>query len=193
MKNAICVFCGSSPGTEESYSQAAEELAKALAKNGLSLVYGGGSLGLMGKMADVVLGNGGTVVGVIPEFMSQKEVMHRGLSEIHIVSSMHERKALMGNLADAFICLPGGVGTLEEMFEVISWLQLGIHNKPVSILNIDSYYDKLLDFLQYSVEKGFIRQENFERIIIDTDPERLLYSIYDSSKNRIFSFDDSFT
>ncbi len=173
MKN-ICVYCGSGRGRSGKYFEAADSLAEILLKKEIGLIYGGASVGVMGRIADTVLKSGGTVVGVIPEHLSDMEVAHKNLSELHVVSTMHERKAEMINLADGFIALPGGFGTLEELFEVLTWSQLNIHNKPVGLLNTDGFYDKLLDFLDTVVHEQFLRQEHKNRLLVDSNPERLL-------------------
>lgn len=153
----ICVYCGSSDGNDPAFRQAATELGARLADSGIGIVYGGASIGLMGALADAALARGGEVIGVIPETLMEAEVGHHGLSERHIVTSMHERKALMASKADGFIAMPGGLGTLEELFEMLTWGQLGFHNKPLVALNTAGYYDALLDFLDQAVGSGFIR------------------------------------
>lgn len=152
---SVCVYCGSSPGNRPEYAEAAALLGRTLAARGLALVYGGGKVGLMGIVADSVLAHGGTVVGVIPDALMQKEVGHRGLTELHVVRNMHERKQMMADRADAFIALPGGVGTFEELFETFTWLQLGYHDKPVGLLNVAGFYDGMLGFLSHAVHEGF--------------------------------------
>jgi uncharacterized protein (TIGR00730 family) len=173
----ICVFCGSSGGTRPSYRRAAVELGTLLAERGLGLVYGGSHLGLMGSVADTVLAAGGSVTGVMPRVLVDKEAAHRGLADLRVVDSMHERKALMASLADAFIALPGGYGTLEEFFEVVTWSQLGIHRKPCGLLNVDGYYDALLGLLDHAVGEGFLKPANRHLVIADDRPERLLQSL----------------
>jgi len=170
----VCVFCGSSFGNRASYREAASELAACLNEMGYALVYGGAHVGLMGLIADSMLGSGAEVIGVIPSQLQQKEIAHRGLSKLHVVDTMHERKALMADLADAFVALPGAYGTLDELFEIITWAQLGIHTKPVGILNIEGYYDHLLAFLDNCVANGLLRQSNRELFLVDTSPKRLL-------------------
>jgi len=172
--HAICVFCGASPGDRPAYSEAARTLAAQLARRNLTLVYGGGSIGVMGILADAMLDHGGRVIGVLPEHLSRREVAHSGVTEMHIVGSMHERKALMARRADAFIALPGGLGTLEELFEVLTWSQLGLHIKPCALLNVDGYYDPLIAFLDGAVARGFVQQRHREMLLIDTHPARLL-------------------
>ncbi len=170
----ICVFCGSSEGADPRYRAGAEGLGRLLAARGIEVVYGGGSVGLMGVVADAALAAGGRVTGVIPRTLWEREVGHRGLSDLRIVESMHERKALMAELADAFIALPGGAGTLEEFAEVWTWAQLGLHPKPCGLLDIGGYYDPLIAFLDRMVEQRFLRAEHRAMVLADTDPERLL-------------------
>ncbi len=170
----ICVFCGSSSGIREEYGVAAQGLATALANRGLGLVYGGGNVGLMGMIADSMLQAGGEVIGVIPRQLVAKEVAHRGLTELHIVDTMHQRKAMMNELSDAFIALPGGYGTLEEFFEILTWSQLGIHGKPSGLLNVSGYYDSLLAMLDHAVAEGFLRPAFRQLVIADTDADALL-------------------
>jgi uncharacterized protein (TIGR00730 family) len=164
----ICVFCGSSVGTRGQYAAAARALAAELVRRGLGVVYGGGSVGLMGVLADAVLALGGEVVGVIPRPLATRELAHAGLTRMHVVRSMHERKALMASLVDGFISLPGGLGTLEET--------LGIHRKPVGVLNVAGYYDALLGLLAHAVEEGFVRREYLELLVYRSTPEELLDS-----------------
>jgi uncharacterized protein (TIGR00730 family) len=152
----LCVFCGSSPGARPEYTAAAHALGRELAARGIGLVYGGASVGLMGAVADATLAAGGEAIGVIPRSLQQKEIAHAGLSQLHVVASMHERKALMAQLSSGFVALPGGIGTLEELFEAWTWSQLGIHAKPVGLLNVAGYYDALLRFLDHAVAEGFI-------------------------------------
>ncbi|MFZ6775410.1 TIGR00730 family Rossman fold protein [Undibacterium sp. Ji83W] len=173
MKN-ICVYCGSSPGITEDYAIAARQLAAQLVRQDLGLVYGGGNVGLMGVIADEVMRLGGRVTGVIPKALMDKEVGHTALSSLHIVANMHERKAMMAELSDAFIAMPGGIGTLEELFEVLTWSQLGFHEKPVGLYNINDFYQKLHDFLLHTVEQGFLRPAHLDLLYIETDPAQLL-------------------
>ena len=158
MRN-ICVFCGSQSGADTRYGQAAVELGELLARRGHGLVYGGGHIGLMGAIADTVMQAGGTVTGVIPKPLTERELALETVTKLHVVSSMHERKALMASLSDAFIALPGGFGTLEELFEVIAWAQLGIHRKPIGILNVAGFYDSLKVFLEHAIAEGFIKSK----------------------------------
>jgi uncharacterized protein (TIGR00730 family) len=170
----ICVFTGSRYGASSAYAGAAEQLARDLVERGFGLVYGGGNVGLMNVMADAVLALGGHVTGVIPNALVSKEVAHRGLSELRVVNSMHERKALMAELSDGFIALPGGIGTMEEFFEVLSWAQLGIHNKPCGLLNVSGYYDPLIQFLDQAVSQDFVKPKHRALLIVDHDPMKLL-------------------
>ncbi|GAB2204637.1 TIGR00730 family Rossman fold protein [Roseibium sp. ROS1] len=155
---SICVFCGSSYGALEAYADIARETGRAIAEQGYTLVYGGAKVGLMGTVADAALAAGGKVIGVLPRSLQDKEIGHEGLSELHLVDSMHERKAMMADLSDAFIALPGGVGTLEEIFEVWTWGQLGYHKKPCGFLNAEGYYDHLIAFLDHQTDQGFTKQ-----------------------------------
>jgi uncharacterized protein (TIGR00730 family) len=173
MKN-ICVYCGSNPGRLEAYAEGARALAKALVARDLGLVYGGASVGIMGLVADSVLQLGGRVVGVIPEALKRKEIEHRGLTELHVTSSMHERKTLMAELSDGFIALPGGIGTLEEIFEVWTWAQLGFHAKPCGLLNVAGYYDGLTHFLDHSVAEQFVKPAHRATLLVEAQPEALL-------------------
>jgi uncharacterized protein (TIGR00730 family) len=170
----ITVFCGSNAGSRPTYLAAAAGLGRVLAQRGLTLVYGGASVGLMGRVADAALAAGGKVVGVIPEALRAKELQHRGLTELHVVDSMHARKQMMATLGDGFLALPGGVGTLEELFEVWTWAQLGIHRKPCAVLNVDGYFDPLLSFVDRAVEKGFVRRAYRAMLLVDVDPAALL-------------------
>lgn len=172
--NTICVFCGSSHGLRPGYRAAAAELGELLAAGGLNLVYGGGSTGLMGTLADAALTAGGEVIGVIPHALVAKEISHSGLSRLHVVNSMHERKALMASLSDAFIALPGGFGTAEELCEILTWGQLGIHQKPVGLLNVEGFFDSLLEWLDHATREGFVRPEHRRLLMTDTNPSRLL-------------------
>ncbi len=176
----ICVFCGSKMGKRDVYRLAAQAMGKAIASRGLNLVYGGSDVGLMGVIADIVLANGGEVMGVIPEFFISQEVAHENLTKLHIVKSMHERKALMAKLSDAFIALPGGYGTLEELAEIITWAQLTLHNKPIGILNVDDYYKSLLEFFDKSVSEGFLSKKLRSLILEASNPNDLLDLIQNS-------------
>lgn len=170
----ICVFCGSSPGAEPEYLQAAQDLGYALARNEIELVYGGAKVGMMGKIAEAVLEHGGTVIGVIPKGLAAKEVAFTGLSDLRVVDSMHERKALMAELSDGFIALPGGLGTIEEFFEVATWAQLGIHAKPCGLLNVKQYYRHLIAFLDHTVAEAFVEREHRAMLLVAEQPEELL-------------------
>jgi hypothetical protein len=170
----ICVFCGSNLGSNPAYRDAAAQLGRLLVSRGIDLVYGGGNIGLMGVLADTVLAAGGRAIGVIPEALMAKEVGHQGLTELRIVSSMHERKALMADLSDGFIALPGGYGTFEEFCEAVTWSQLGLHAKPCGVLNVAGYYDPLLELFDRAVSVGFLREDNRDLVLADTEPEGLL-------------------
>jgi len=170
----ICVFCGSSDGARANYKDAARRLGVALARRGIALVYGGGRVGLMGTVADAVMAEGGEVVGVIPHGLVIREAAHEGVTDLRVVDSMHERKALMATLADAFISLPGGMGTLEETCEMLTWAQLGIHRKPCAVVNVDGYFDPLIAFFDNGVSQGFIRPEHRALLVEAPDPEGLL-------------------
>jgi uncharacterized protein (TIGR00730 family) len=170
----VCVFCGSSSGADPQYQAAARQTGEALVRHGLGLVYGGGGIGLMKHLADAVLVAGGQVIGVIPESLMARELGHREVADLRVVGSMHERKALMAELSDAFIAMPGGYGTLEEFCEVVTWSQLGLHAKPCGLLNVKGYYDPLTVLLDHAVGERFLRPEHRELVLIDEDPERLL-------------------
>jgi uncharacterized protein (TIGR00730 family) len=171
---AVCVFCGSNSGARDSYAAAAREVGRTLAARGLRLVYGGAAVGLMGALADGALEAGGEVIGIIPGALVEREIAHRGLTEIRQVESMHARKALMSDLSDAFLTLPGGAGTLEELFEVWTWGQLGHHRKPVGLLNVDGYFDRLLAFLDHQSEERFMRREHRDMLLAEADIGTLL-------------------
>ncbi len=170
----ICVFCGSSHGSQPEYTRAAEELVRAMARRKLGLVFGGGGIGLMNVIADTGLELGIEVIGVIPEALVAKELAHRGLSDMRVVGSMHERKALMAELADAFVALPGGFGTLEEFCEVLTWAQLGLHGKPSGLLNTAGYFDPLLTFFDHALAERFLRPEHRAMVLVDSNADRLL-------------------
>jgi uncharacterized protein (TIGR00730 family) len=170
----VCVFCGSSTGTSPAYRNAAERLASEMTARGIGLVFGGGCVGLMGIVADAVLAAGGHAIGVIPHAMVAREIAHHGLPDLRIVSSMHERKAMMAELSDAFLALPGGFGTFEEFFEVVTWTQLGLHRKRCGLLNVKGFYDPLLALVNRAVEEGFIKAENRAIVTADSDPAALL-------------------
>lgn len=170
----LCVFCGSSAGARPEYLAAAQTLGRALAERGVGLVYGGARVGLMGAVADAALAHGGEVLGVIPRALEEREIAHPGLTELRVVESMHERKAVMSDLSDGFVALPGGLGTLEELFEVWTWAQLGVHDKPCALLDVAGYYVPLLDFLDHGVREGFVRPAHRAQLLVDDDPARLL-------------------
>ena len=170
----ICVFTGSRQGSRPEYTQAAQQLGSALVNRGYGLVYGGGNVGLMSVIADTVLEFGGHVTGVIPDSLVSQEVAHRGLSDLRIVQSMHERKAVMAELSDGFIAMAGGIGTMEEFFEVLSWAQLGIHRKPCGLLNTSGYYDHLIRFLDSAVDQGFLKAKHRSLLILANEPLQLL-------------------
>jgi uncharacterized protein (TIGR00730 family) len=172
--NRICVFAGSNAGADAQYRLAARDLGLALVRRQAGLVYGGARVGLMGALADAVLGAGGHVTGVIPESLVAREVAHQGLSELLMVASMHERKAAMNSLADGFIALPGGWGTLEEFFEVLTWAQLGLHRKPCGLLNVNGFFDRLLSFLDHAVNERFVRAENHAMVLVANTADELL-------------------
>jgi uncharacterized protein (TIGR00730 family) len=171
---SLCIYCGSSPGALPEYTAAARTAGELLAARDITLVYGGGSVGLMGAVAGGALSAGGRVIGVMPQHLIDREVAHPGLTELHAVSSMHERKLKMADLSDAFVALPGGVGTLEEIFEVYTWTQLGIQSKPCAFLNVAGYYDSLISFLEHTVTQRFVREEHHATLLVDTDFATLL-------------------
>ncbi len=170
----VCVFTGSSPGARPEYADAARQFGAELAARGYELVYGGGRVGLMGVIADSVLASGGRAIGVIPENLVAKEIGHAGLTELHIVKSMHERKALMADLSDAFVAMPGGIGTLEEFFEVLTWAQLGLHAKPCGLLQVAGYFDALLRLLDHAMQERFVKAEHMSMLIASPSPTELL-------------------
>jgi hypothetical protein len=170
----VCIFCGSSSGNNPIYSKAASQLGKALAKSNCTLVYGGGNIGLMGILADEVVANGGHVIGVIPDFLMHKELGHQGIGQLEIVTSMHERKKRMADLSEAFIAMPGGWGTLEELAEILTWQQLSLISKPIGILNVNKYFDPLLLQMNKMVTEGFLRKDHLEKLIVENIPQTLL-------------------
>lgn len=170
----ICVYCGSNTGTRPEYAEAARNLAEVLVRHDLELVYGGAAKGIMGVIADAVLEYGGSAHGVIPKLLEQKEIAHSGLTQLHVVTSMHERKSMMAELADGFIALPGGFGTLEEIIEILTWGQLQFHDKPCGVLNVSGYFDHLLAYLDHAEQEGFLRPENRQMLLQDTDPAGLI-------------------
>jgi uncharacterized protein (TIGR00730 family) len=174
MLRRICVFCGSNSGTRQIYQQAAQTFGRLLCRRGIELVYGGGNVGLMGVLANACLNEGGRIIGVIPQALADKELAHTGLTELRIVSSMHERKSVMADLSDAFVALPGGYGTWEEFLEVLTWSQLGIQRKACAVLNVNGYYDPLLEMADKALSEGFVRDVHRDLLLSDPDPERLL-------------------
>ncbi|MEQ1546488.1 TIGR00730 family Rossman fold protein [Methyloglobulus sp.] len=172
--NSLCIYCGSSPGRSGLYASSAISLAKALVSRNITLVYGGASIGIMGILADNVLKLGGQAIGVIPKALAHKEVAHQNLTELHITQSMHERKMLMAELADGFIALPGGIGTLEELFEIWTWAQLGFHNKPCGLLNIYGYYDLLIGFLGHALEEQFVKKHHHALLMVEQTLDLLI-------------------
>lgn len=174
MMKTVCVYCGSSDTVSPSYLDAAAEMGQALVEGGHRLVFGGGGTGLMGALADAVLAKGGYVIGVIPTFFNTDRLVHTNLSELHVVESMHIRKARMADLADGFIALPGGFGTLEELSEILTWAQIGLHRKPVGVLNVDGYYDPLLAFIEHAYAEGFLYTEHRHLLLADPSPQQLL-------------------
>ena len=170
----VCVFCGSSPGARPAYTTATRELARTLADAGIGIVYGGGGVGLMGELADATLDAGGQIVGVIPRALMEREIGHRGVTDLRVVDSMHERKALMAELADAFVALPGGLGTLEELFEVYTWAQLGLHRKACGLVDVEGYYSRLAGFLDHAVAERFVRAEHRSILIVESEPRAML-------------------
>jgi uncharacterized protein (TIGR00730 family) len=171
---SICIYCGSNPGRLDAYSSAAFSVAEALVSRNIRLVYGGASIGIMGMLADQVLKLGGQAIGVIPKALAHKEVAHQQLTELHITQSMHERKMRMAELADGFIALPGGIGTLEELFEIWTWAQLGIHSKPCGLLNVEGYYDSLIGFLDHVLAEQFVKMHHHAMLIVESNPDKLL-------------------
>jgi uncharacterized protein (TIGR00730 family) len=172
--NRICVFCGTNPGSRPAYGVAARELGRVLADQDIGLVYGGASVGIMGQLADSVQEHGGHVTGIIPQQLMEKEAAHTGIGSLIVVASMHQRKSQMADMSDGFIALPGGIGTLEGFFEILTWGQLGIHAKPAGILNVEGYFDGLTGFLDHAVREGFLREEHRDAIAVESDPGRLL-------------------
>ncbi len=182
MFRRVCVFCGSSRGDQPLFSEVARSVGRLLAERDIGLVYGGGNIGLMADLANSALEHGGEVIGVIPSALVERELAHDGLSHLHVVGSMHERKARMAELSEAFIALTGGLGTLEELFEVLTWAQLGFHSKPCGLLDVGGYYDNLLAFLDASVTARFVSEEDRRLLVSDSDPERLLAKLLERSR-----------
>jgi hypothetical protein len=170
----VCIYCGSSPGSLPDYAAAARHCGTVLARRGIGIVYGGGNVGLMGILADAALAAGGEVIGIIPRRMIARELGHAGVTSLIPVGSMHQRKQKMADLADAFLALPGGIGTMEELFEAFTWLQLGIHHKPVGLLNVAGFYDRLIEFLAHMQAQRFLKPQHFETLLVEDDVDRLL-------------------
>ncbi len=176
---SICIFLGANPGNDPKYAEAARNMGRELASRNITTVYGGSNMGLMGILAESAMEAGGEVIGVIPESLVKKEVAHNGLSKLHIAESMHERKALMAELSDGFIAMPGGIGTMDEIFEIFTWAQLGFHAKPCGLLNVDGYYDPLLGFLDNVVKEGFLKEMHREKLITATTPAEVIDAFAD--------------
>ena len=177
----ICVFCGSSSGNDPAYLETAVKVGEFLVANSVELVFGGGRVGLMGRIADTVMAKGGKAIGVIPAALDKKEIAHHGLTELHIVDSMHERKAMMAELSDGFVAMPGGFGTFEEFCEIVTWAQLGIHQKPCALLNVNGFYDHMITMFDHSTRQGFIRDEHRGIVLVESDIE----SLFDLMKNYV--------
>ncbi|XBS69044.1 TIGR00730 family Rossman fold protein [Acerihabitans sp. KWT182] len=186
MLNSIGIFCGSSAGLNPLYLQAAEEIGAYFASNQLTIVYGGGKVGLMGAVADAALGHGGQVIGVMPQSLVDKEIAHNGLTKLYVVKDMHERKHKMATLSDAFLTLPGGAGTLEEIFEQWTWAQLGLHHKPCAFLNVNDYFSPLLSMIRRMAEEGFLKTDYLDMLIVEQQPEVLLqkFKHYQAPKHK---------
>lgn len=182
---SVCVYCGSRPGALPAYTDAARAVGHEIGRRGWQLVYGGGRAGLMGVVADAALAAGGRVVGVIPQSLMGRELGHLGLTELHVVDTMHQRKMMMAERSDAFLALPGGIGTFEELFEVWSWRQLGYHDKPLGLLNVAGYYDRLLEFLALSVQQGFVATAQADFLLVESEPRIMLTRLNDSSQSAI--------
>ena len=170
----VCVFCGSSPGARPAYTEATEDLGQLLVERDITLVFGGATVGLMGRLADTVLSEGGEAIGVIPQSLVDREIAHLGLTDLHVVDTMHERKQRMADLADAFVALPGGLGTLDELFEIYTWAQLGLHRNPIGILNVEGYFDGLMTFLEHAVAERFVREDHRAMLIVEEEPAAML-------------------
>jgi uncharacterized protein (TIGR00730 family) len=169
-----CIFCGSSPGARPAYTEVAEDLGMLLVQNGITLVFGGATVGLMGRLADTVVSEGGEAIGVIPQALVDREIAHLGLTDLHVVDTMHERKQRMADLSDAFVALPGGLGTLDELFEIYTWAQLGLHGKPIGLLNVEGYFDGLVGFLEHAVAERFVREDHRDMLIVEEEPAPML-------------------
>ena len=180
---SVCVYCGSRPGALPAFSDAAHAVGHEIGRRGWQLVYGGGRAGLMGVVADAALAAGGRVVGVIPQSLMGRELGHLGLTELHVVDTMRQRKMMMAERSDAFLALPGGIGTLEELFEVWSWRQLGYHDKPLGLLNVAGYYDRLLEFLALSVQQGFVAKPQTDLLLVEIEPRIMLNRLVDSARS----------
>jgi uncharacterized protein (TIGR00730 family) len=181
---SVCVYCGSRHGDKAAYAEAARTLGTAIGSKGWQLVYGGGKVGLMGEVADATLASGGRVVGVIPESLKRLEVGHEGLHELHVVPTMHVRKQMMAERAHAFIAMPGGIGTLEELYEVWTWRQLGYHSNPIGLLNVEGYYDDLLQFMDRTVREGFLSGNQRSNLVVGTDPVALLFTLAEQASRQ---------
>jgi uncharacterized protein (TIGR00730 family) len=175
----VCVFCGSSPGARPAYTEAAQDLGQLLVEHDITLVFGGATVGLMGRLADTVLSEGGEAIGVIPQSLVDREIAHLGLTDLAVVETMHERKQRMADLADAFVALPGGLGTLDELFEIYTWAQLGMHRKPIGILNVEGYFDGLMTFLEHAVAERFVRDDHRAMVIVAEEPAAMLERLDD--------------
>ncbi|WP_101842556.1 TIGR00730 family Rossman fold protein [Halobacillus sp. Marseille-P3879] len=184
----IAVFCGSSPGASEAYIEGAKKLGKEMVKRDITLVYGGASVGMMGALADTILEEGGHVIGVMPDFLEKREIAHKHLTELIVVESMHERKTQMSDLADGFIALPGGPGTLEEYFEIFTWAQLGLHQKPCGLLNVNCYFDPLLAFLKHMTKEQFLNEKYLSIALSDPNPARLLDQFYSYAPPKVKTY-----
>lgn len=188
----VCVFCGSLYGNSGAFRDHAVRVGEELARRGVGLVYGGGRVGLMGVVADAALGGGGEVVGVIPEALMTREVAHQGLTELHVVPGMHERKALMARRSEAFLTMPGGIGTFEEFFEILSWAALDIHQKPIGLLNVEGYFDPLIALLEYGINEGFVRPRFLDTLIVSKNPEHLIGDLLSRSSPSAEPSDEPF-
>jgi uncharacterized protein (TIGR00730 family) len=184
METNLCIYCGSAAGADARFAESARRVGRAIAGYGFGLVYGGGDVGLMGIVADAVLAAGGKAIGVIPEALVAREVAHRGLTELHIVRDMHERKAMMANRSNAFLTLPGGIGTFEEFFETLSWATLGLHQKAMGVLNVAGYFDPLIALLDHAVEQQFVKPENRRLLLVSDDPESLVAEVMSHSRGK---------
>jgi hypothetical protein len=181
---SVCIFCGSSAGAGSGFQQAARDLGKEMAARRITLIYGGGGAGLMGAAADAALDHGGHVIGVLPKILAERERAHQRVREMHYVETMHERKAMMYELAEAFIAMPGGIGTLEELCEVLTWIGIGQHHKPIGILNVDHYYDPFLSLLDHMVDKQFMKRELRDFVLVHDDPRLLIDALQAKADNR---------